>query len=146
MIKNNVFELTMESNAFASLKSDFDQILRRTLANMECKESEQAELTIKLKVSLEKFVAPNSTRDIVKPTFKHKISSVMQIKDEKSGYLGGNYELIWDGERGDYIIRPLDDGQMDFYSCAEQQSDPLVLPEKLDNYDYTSDEMEERGE
>ena len=28
-------------------------------------------------------------RDIVKPTFKHEISTVVQVKDKKSGSLGG---------------------------------------------------------
>lgn len=122
MQKSNVLALTMESEAFNGLKTDFNQVLRRTLTNMERKESEQAELTVKLKISLEKDTAPDfsevryrAERDIVRPTFTHKISSVMQIKCEKSGVLSGNYELVWDEESGDYVMRPIEDGQMSLF-------------------------------
>ena len=134
MDKNNVLTLTMESEAFNGLKTDFNQVLRRTLTNMERKESEQAELTVKLKISLEKDTAPDfrevkgkAERDIVRPTFTHKISSVMQIKCEKSGVLSGDYELVWDEERGDYIMRPIDDGQLSLFDENGKPAEPLCL-------------------
>lgn len=134
MDKNNVLTLTMESEAFNGLKTDFNQVLRRTLTNMERKESEQAELTVKLKISLEKDTAPDfrevkyrAERDIVRPTFTHKISSVMQIKCEKSGVLSGDYELVWDEEIGDYIMRPIDDGQLSLFDENGKPTEPLCL-------------------
>lgn len=134
MDKNNVLTLTMESEAFNGLKTDFNQVLRRTLTNMERKESEQAELTVKLKISLEKDTAPDfrevkgkAERDIVRPTFTHKISSVMQIKCEKSGVLSGDYELVWDEERGDYIMRPIDDGQLSLFDENGKPNEPLAI-------------------
>lgn len=134
MDRNNVLALTMESEAFNGLKTDFNQVLRRTLTNMERKESEQAELTVKLKISLEKDTAPDfrevkyrAERDIVRPTFTHKISSVMQIKCEKSGVLSGDYELIWDEESGDYIMRPIDNGQLSIFDEDDNPNEPLCL-------------------
>jgi len=131
---NNVLALTMESEAFTALKSDFNQVLRRTLTNMERKESEQAELTLKLKISLEKDTAPDfrevryrAERDIVRPTFTHKISSVMQIKCEKSGILSGDYELVWDADSGDYIMRPIDNGQISLLDDEGKIKEPLLL-------------------
>lgn len=131
---NNVLALTMESEAFTALKSDFNQVLRRTLTNMERKESEQAELTLKLKISLEKDTAPDfrevryrAERDIVRPTFTHKISSVMQIKCEKSGILSGDYELVWDADSGDYIMRPIDNGQLSLLDEEGKIKEPLLL-------------------
>lgn len=136
MQKNNVLALTMESEAFNGLKTDFNQVLRRTLTNMERKESEQAELTVKLKISLEKDTAPDfsevryrAERDIVRPTFTHKISSVMQIKCEKSGVLSGDYELVWDEESGDYVMRPIEDGQLSLFDENGQPNEPLCLGE-----------------
>jgi len=148
---NNVLALTMESEAFNGLKTDFNQVLRRTLTNMERKESEQAESTVKLKISLEKDTAPDfrevkyrAERDIVRPTFTHKISSVMQIKCEKSGVLSGDYELIWDEERGDYVMRPIDDGQTSIFDEQLQEDEILLLTGAADNYsDYEYDEPEE---
>ena len=79
---------------------------------------EDATITVKVAVTLEKDQARDfqangydAMRDIVKPTFKHEISTVMQVKDKKSGSLGGTMELVWDQELGQYVMRPIDNGQ-----------------------------------
>lgn len=126
MYQQNVWALTLSSDTFNALKSDFDQVLRKTLTNMENKDSEQAELTVKLKISLTKDEAPNfdsldrdAKREVVKPKFDHKVSSVMQIKDEQTGTLGGNYELVWDGELGQYVMKEIKDGQYSLFDYAD---------------------------
>ncbi len=48
--KNNAFALTLDSDAFGALKDDFNTILTRTLMNMEERESETAEITVKVKI------------------------------------------------------------------------------------------------
>lgn len=133
--KNDVLALTIESDTFNGLKTDFDHVLRKTLKNMEQKDSEQAELTLKLKISLEKDSVPDfsksddTMRNIVCPTFAHKISSVMQIKCVKNGEFGGDYELVWDEEAGDYVMRPIDDGQGSLFDEKEDTIEPLYLGE-----------------
>ncbi len=131
-MNNDVLTLTMESDAFNALKTDFNQVLRKTLSNMELKESEQAELTLKLKITLQKDTAPDfsetkyrAERDITRPMFTHKVSSVMQTKCEKSGVLSGNYELVWDEVTCNYIIRPVCDGQTSMFD--NEPSEPLYL-------------------
>lgn len=115
------FDLTLNGDTFNAMKSDFNQVLRKTLTNMENKGSELAELTIKLKITLKKDTAPDfsraeeSRRDIVVPKFDHKVSSVMQIKDEVTGSLGGDYELVWDEERGEYVMRKIVSSQMNIF-------------------------------
>ena len=95
-MNENVLKLNIESDAFSAMKQDFDKVLRRTLANMQQKESSDATLTLKLSISLIEQDAPdfesayaNATRKVQKPRFDHKISSVMQIKTEESGSLKG---------------------------------------------------------
>lgn len=121
----NEWDLTLNGDTFNAMKSDFNQVLRKTLSNMERKGSELAELTVKLKISLKKDQAPdfpvNGTemkRDIVIPKFDHKVSSVMQIKDEVTGTLGGNYELVWDAARGEYVMREIMDPQISIFECT----------------------------
>lgn len=127
-MNNNDLALTLDSTTFNDLKCDFNMVLRRTLANMERKESEQAELTVKLKISLMKELIPDysetkyrTDREIVRPLFSHKVSSVMQTKYEKSGLLCGDYELVWDETQDDYIMRPIIDGQVSLFD--ERASD-----------------------
>lgn len=134
-------ELSMSSDVFNQFKMDFDRVLSRTLGNMEKHESEEAEISIKLKIDFTKDLVPdnqvyayNAEREAVLPTFSHKISSVMKIKDETSGKLGGNYELVWDKETKQYILRPINSGGPLFNSeynnsdSNHDAEDPKTLP------------------
>lgn len=121
-MENRNLVLTLESNAFAKMKEDFDNILKRTLGNMQVKESHDATLTLKLNISLEETDVPdfespfeNAMKTIHKPRFDHKVTSVMQIKNEESGSLKGDYELVWSEEMNDYVMKPIDNGQRSFF-------------------------------
>lgn len=117
--KINQFALSLSDDTFNALKSDFDQVLGRTLDNMENKESELAEMTIKVKIMLDKrqIADPDNggQREIVVPKFDHKVSSVMQVKYEKKGMLSGDYELVFDRSIGKYVIRNINDGQTSMF-------------------------------
>ncbi len=116
---DKVYPLTLESEAFAGLKRDFDVLLERTLSAMRQKDGQRAELKLSLKITLvEGFVdaeEEGSMREVVVPKFEHKISTVLQYKDELSGILGGEYELAWDAETGTWAIRPIEDKQLSLF-------------------------------
>lgn len=121
MKQNNIFKLSLDSDAFGALKDDFDKVLTQTLMTMEQRESETAEMTVKLKIRLKKKTAPDykevrypAERDIVVPVFEHKVSSVLQMKFEKYGLLAGDYELVWSENNG-YYIRSVKDGQTSLF-------------------------------
>ena len=118
MSNQNILELNINSSAFENMKADFDAVLKRTLSNMQQKGSNDAALTLKLNISLEENEVrdfdspePNAYRKVYKPGFDHKISSVMQIKTEKSGSFNGEYELVWDPDLEDFVMKPIDNGQ-----------------------------------
>ena len=130
MNQQNVLALNINSEAFNAMKEDFNKILKRTLSNMEMKDSDAAEMTVKLKITLTKDEAPDfdivayqATREVIKPSFTHKVSSVMQIKDEESGFLKGDYELVWDKELGDYVMKPIENSQRSFFDDKTRDSD-----------------------
>ena len=122
----NDMSLSLKSETFSALKEDFDSILARTIGNMEMKGAEEATVTLKLGISLEKSSVngPAGIRDIVKPSFKHDISSVMQVKDKKSGALTGDYEMVWDADEGKYVMRRIDNGQV---SMFDEDGDATVI-------------------
>jgi len=108
------FALTLESNTFNALKVDFDNVLKKTLSNMQEKGSEAAEVKLNLKISFEKGEQSDiqindldGKREVIIPRFDHKVSSVLQIKDEASGTLGGGYELLFDKVRREYVMREI---------------------------------------
>ena len=155
MCDNKVYPMSLNGDTFNALKTDFDQMLRKLLSGMEKFECEEATLNIKVGVKLEKDQARDfevheyeAMRDIVKPTFKHEISSAMQVKDKKTGILSGNYELVWDRESGQYVMRNIDDGQVTLFDTEGdnviQMPEPPALPAgTVIDADYT---MLEDGE
>lgn len=131
----NDMSLSLKSDTFSALKEDFDSILARTIGNMEMKGAEEATVTLKLSISLEKSSVngPNGLQDITKPSFKHDISSVMQVKDKKSGALTGDYELVWDDGEGKYVMRRIDNGQVSIFDAPASgeviEAEYTALPE-----------------
>lgn len=137
MSTTKIYPMSLNSDTFNALKSDFDQMLRKLLTGMEKFECEEATLNIKVGVKLEQDQARDfsiteyeAMRDIVKPTFKHEITSAMQVKDKKSGSLNGEYELVWDKDSGQYVMRKIDDGQVTLFDESEPpKQDPPALPD-----------------
>ena len=133
MKAQNIYPLSLNGDTFNALKSDYDAMLRQTLTKMEDLKVEDATITVKVAVTLEKDQARDfqangydAMRDIVKPTFKHEISTVMQVKDKKSGSLGGTMELVWDQELGQYVMRPIDNGQTTLFDQPGEGSGSVV--------------------
>lgn len=125
--------LTLKSDTFNALTSDFDTMLRQTIETMERKEGETAEMTVKLKITLTKDEAPDlgvtayaATREVVKPKFEHTINSVMTYKDKKSGTLSGDYELVWDRNLCKYVLRPIDNGQTSMFDKDAPGGDGVI--------------------
>lgn len=164
MCIKNAMELSLNGETFASLKEDFDSILAQTLGNMERKGAEEAVITLKLGISLEKqsFVRNEEPEELTKPSFKHDISSVMQVKNKKSGSLSGDYELIWDDEEKKYVMRKITNGQLTLFDAEGEEADeieryeeeeadngPALLEgavEETDATDYDYSEPEEAEE
>lgn len=128
--------LNLDSDAFNAFKSDFNMILRNTLLTMQQKDVEDASITVKFDISLLKQANPNvdspdsiGERDITSPTFKHKVAASMKIKAEKGGYVGGSdYELVWDKDKRDYVMKLIKDNQTsifddDYHYDPEQEDD-----------------------
>lgn len=130
---NNGYELNLQSDAFNAFKSDFNKMLRQILLAMESKEAEEGTMTIKFGITLSKesvpdFGAPypDAQRDIVNPAFEHKITSQITLKASTDGILKGQYELVWDKDANEYVIRPIDNGQMHMDDIVHQGADADV--------------------
>lgn len=116
-MKINDKVLSLTGDTFAVMKGDFDKILNRTIGNMELKGANEATITLKLGIVLDKTTlsTPEGLKDITNPVFKHDISSVMQVKDKMSGQTRGNYSMEWDPDEERFVLRKVDDGQASFH-------------------------------
>lgn len=104
--------LNMDSKVFTALKESFNASLRSTLMRMEKFAATEAKITITLDIDLADSHVPdhsrpqyNAERDVVIPTFQHKVTSSIPVKDEIKGKTGGvGYELIWDRDTKSYYM------------------------------------------
>lgn len=159
--KQGVNALVLEGDAFNALKSDFNMVLRKTLANMQHKGADTAELKVSLKISLTQENAldqgADDDREVSVPKFDHKVSSVMQLKAEKSGSLGGvGWELMWDKELGQYVLVKIKDAQRSLFDDEEDGEDyrlrylpapeiDIVDVEYTDEVEGDDDEADDEG-
>lgn len=167
-MNSNILTLNIDSDAFKNMRGDFDKVLKRTLGNMQVKESDEATLTLKISIKLEEVTVPDFDSDaadavkkVHKPRFDHKCSSVMQIKTEESGSFKGEYELVWDEDAQDFVMKPIDNGQgslfdddnpnivqadyveVDDASAALPEPKQRLMPpsdEDFDEYEYEEEE------
>ena len=160
----NEMKLTIDNEVFDTMRKNFDVMLERTVGSMIMRNADESTLTLKIGISLDKKTVPANDggfREVTQPSFKHDLSSVMQVKDKMSGTFKGNVELIFD-ENGKPIVRDIDDGQMKIWDdsghiSVEEETDADSnlralpagtpgLPAPVD-VEYTEvTEVEENGE
>ena len=117
MAKNDLvktMDLTIEGEPFDELRKNFDIIIQRLIKNMSDTNSDEAKISITVDVNLNTEFIPefkdgkrSGGRDIKKPTFKHKVSSSISVKDEESFVRNTEMELVWDEEQDMYVLKPI---------------------------------------
>lgn len=119
-MSNNVedFEkkLDFNSDTFQGMLQDASFVLQRLLGNMIEKGASEGSMNIKLEVDLKEqhiadYTSEHEKRERLarKPIFTHKVTSTVQIKDEKKGNLDTEMELRFDEDTGEYIMAPIVD-------------------------------------
>lgn len=106
--------LDFDSDTLGNAKRDVNFVLQRLIGNMVEKGSTNGSLTLKIDVSFTKEYIPNydpkvegESRKINKPSFKYKVTSTVQIKDEKAGNMDTEMELAFDEDSGEYVLQPV---------------------------------------
>lgn len=165
MCKANDLPISLKSNTFNALCTDFDQVTRATLQGMSDTGQDTAEINVKVKITLTPDSAPDytvkgigqQTRSITKPKFDHTVTAVIQRKEKKTGTLSGNYELVWDRESCCFVMRPIDDGQSSLFDGeqpAGEQTELRALPGGVIDAEFTevaaggqdADDLDQRRE
>ena len=127
--------LNIDSKVFSAMKEAFNATLKNTIMSMEKFNSKQAKITVTLGIDLADSHVQDTSRpqyyaerDVIIPTFQHKVTSSIPIKDEIKGKTGGvGYELIYDRDtRSYYMVSTKDANQTSMFD--EDQAD---LPDEL---------------
>lgn len=116
-----IMDLSLNSEVFLALRASFDDMLKKVLQNMLEQKNDTAEINVKVKIKLEKSyinVTYEDQREVITPIFQHKVTSMLQVKDEQSGSFNGNngkYELLWDDEKEKYILTEMQIAQTSLF-------------------------------
>ncbi len=119
-----IMDLSLNSEVFLALlalRASFDDMLKKVLQNMLEQKNDTAEINVKVKIKLQKSyinVSYEDQREVITPIFQHKVTSMLQVKDEQSGSFNGNngkYELLWDDEREKYILTEMQVAQTSLF-------------------------------
>ena len=142
--------LNMDSKVFTALKESFNSQLRSTLMRMEKFAATEAKITITLDIDLVDSHVPDHSRpqypaerDITIPTFQHKVTSSIPVKDEVKGKTGGTgYELIWDRDTKSYYM--ISTKEADQISMFDEDQD--MLPDEQMESSSEAAQCEGEGE
>ncbi len=142
--------LNLDSKVFSAMKESFNAMLKSTLMSMERYNSNEAKITITLGIDLvDSHVQDTSRpqyyaeREVTIPTFQHKVTSSISIKDEIKGKAGGiGYELVYDRDtRSYYMVSTKDANQTSMFD-----EDQANLPDELAEARKAKEAAEEEAE
>lgn len=104
-------KLDFNSDTFASIKEDLNEVLQNLLKNMLEKGSSEGSMTLKINVSFDEGEYYNSSGEnsgiINIPVFEHKVTSSVQIKSKTSGRLNTQMQLVFDENAEEFVIAPI---------------------------------------
>lgn len=132
--------LDFDSDTFEEMKRDMNFVLQRLIGNMQEKGSDEGSMTLKIDVTMVKEFIPNydpdikgETREVSKPQFKHKVTSVVKINDEKSGSLNNEMELVMDEDTGVFKLVPICNTSQRSIFDSDFQTDDGVSDDRDEN-------------
>ncbi len=104
--------LYLEDETFDDVRSSFNTVLQKLFKSMFEANSDEGSITLKVDVYIRNETIQNNdpdiigeTRDIRIPSFDHKATSTVSIKDEMKGSKNPNMELVWDEETKMYKLQ-----------------------------------------
>lgn len=116
-------ELKLENPIFDKFRTDMNLIIRELIKNMIARGSEGGKITATIEVGLLPEITETGTA--LQPHFTHKVVSVLQLKDQKSGIvLCKDMELALDEETNTYYLRHMTGKpQMSIYDMEQREEE-----------------------
>ena len=99
-------KIDMQSDTFQILKNDMSIGINELLRNMQEFGVDEAEMTVKLKITLndDSIKKEGKSIPVTVPVFKHKVSYTVQSKAETEGTLQEDFVLEGDGHGGYKLV------------------------------------------
>lgn len=129
----NYEELTLCSDTFQSMRDDFDLLLQKLFQKMETSKSLEGSIDLKITIEIkEDFILQDdgTNKRIEKPILKHRINTVVPVKDSADGKKDTGMELVYDNDLRRYVLKYVSTGgQMSIFDMedTEQNVDGNVV-------------------
>lgn len=107
--------LDVNSEIFDDFRRQLSAVLNSTVTEMNHKNVEEADLSVKIKIRLfavAQSIGNGDFENFTEPVITHKIESRMQVKDSLSGLITGaegrRRKLGYDNRLGKYVLMSID--------------------------------------
>ena len=118
------FILNIEEETFKELREKFNLTLKNILYLMDEKETDVGLMNIKIEINMREWFEESEL--IKSPTFKYSVTSSIQEKTKSDGIIYGKYQLMMNGETGNYEWIEIPDKQVSMEECGEEKTDGKI--------------------
>lgn len=126
--------MNMESEIMTNLRAQIDSLLKKTLLRMQGTHCNTAKMAVAMEIELVPSAIPDGKggfREGIVPKLRHKVKTQIQITDEEKGAIPDGYELVWDGDWGEYFVSPVPRNQTSMFD-DEHTASGLLEDDDLD--------------
>lgn len=120
----NYEEMTLESDTFQAARETFNLMLQKLFKKMEQSDMDEGSIDLKISIELNEDYVPQddgTTVRIKKPLIKHKISTVVPVKDSADGKRDTGMCLVYDEKLKRYVLKYVSiGGQMNIFDMEQQ--------------------------
>lgn len=120
----NYEEMTLESDTFQAARETFNLMLQKLFKKMEQSDMDEGSIDLKISIELNEDYVPQddgTTVRIKKPLIKHKISTVVPVKDSMDGNRDTGMCLVYDENLKRYVLKYVSTGgQMNIFDMEQQ--------------------------
>lgn len=120
----NYEEMTLESDTFQAARETFNLMMQKLFRKMEQSDMDEGSIDLKISIELNEDFVPQedgTTVRIKKPLIKHKISTVVPVKDSADGKRDTGMCLVYDEKLKRYVLKYVSTGgQMNIFDMEQQ--------------------------
>ena len=124
------FILNIEEETFKELREKFNLTLKNILYLMDEKETDVGLMNIKIEINMREWFEKSEM--IKSPTFKYSVTSSIQEKTKSNGIIYGKYQLMMNGETGNYELIEIPDKQVSMEEYEEEKTDGEIGVQKFE--------------
>ena len=119
----NAMDLDIESEAFETMREDFNYVLGSMIDRMMAEHEEEGSVSVRVKVKIKQTLDQSSGEVFAKPVIKFKTSSNISKKNQAESEINDNYQIVYDDDTATYKIAYRPSSQLSFEDLTESGAD-----------------------